>query len=56
MRRFDLQCSEIEDVSEIFEGITFGLDDGFDMVGPVVSAKFEHRGSPYLILICFYLV
>ena len=41
----------IEDVSEVFERSPLGLDDNFDMVGPVVSVKFEHRGSPYFVLV-----
>ncbi len=41
---------KLEDVSEIIERSPVGLDDGFDMVGPVVSVKIEFRGSLYFIL------
>ncbi len=41
----------IEAVSELFERSLLGLDDGVDVVGPVVSVKFEHRGSPYFVLV-----
>ena len=41
----------IEDVSEVFERSPLGLDDGVDMIGPIVHVKFEHRGSPYFVLV-----
>ncbi len=41
----------IEDVSTVLERCPFGLDDGVDMCGPVVSVKFEHRGDPYFVLV-----
>ena len=42
---------KIEDVSEVLERSPLGLDDDCDMVGPCTSVKFEHRGSPYFVLV-----
>ena len=41
---------KIEDVSEIFVRIPFGLDDGCVALGPVISVMFEHRGGPRFVL------
>ena len=41
----------IEDVSEILERSLLGLDDCVDVIAPIVHVKFEHRGSPYFVLV-----
>ena len=51
VRRFNPQHSKLEDVSEVFERSPLGLDDGCDMLGPCVSVRFEHSGSPYFVLV-----
>ena len=42
---------KIEDVSEVLERSSLGLDDGVEVLGPVVSYKFEQRGNPYFVLV-----
>jgi hypothetical protein len=42
---------KIEDVSEVLERSNLGLDDGIEVVGPVVNFKFEQRGEPFFVLV-----
>jgi hypothetical protein len=42
---------KIEDVSTVLQQSSLGLDDGLEEVGPSVEVKFEHRGSPYFVLV-----
>ena len=38
-------------MSEVLERSPLGLDDDCDMIGSCTSVKFEHRGSPYFVLV-----